>query len=140
MDFWCSRKCPSDQVSKCPSVQVSKCQSVQVSKCPRVQVSKCSGLTHLEREDSKLIIDGAAGNPAWEHPGLDSLKAHPRWKKPLDYFWCNTGALLEEKPFRRRSHVMTTIKLPTIKSWNTCCGETIGRTHYSSDLTIMEGI
>ena len=43
-------------------------------------------LTHLEREDSELIIDGAAGNPAWNHSGLDSLKAHPRWKKPLDYF------------------------------------------------------
>ena len=80
-------------------------------------------LTHLEREDSELIIDGTAGNPAWNHSGLDSLKAHPRWKKPLDYFWCNSGALLEEKPFRRRSHVMTTIKLPTIKSWNTCCGK-----------------
>ena len=29
-------------------------------------------LTHLEREDSELIIDGAAGNPAWQHPGLDA--------------------------------------------------------------------
>ena len=73
-------------------------------------------LTHFERADSELIIDGAAGKPAWDHPRLDSLKTHARWKIPIDDFWCNSGALLEDKPFRRRAHVMTTIRLPTVKS------------------------
>ena len=68
------------------------------------------------------MIDGAAGNPAWNHEGLLPLKEHSRWTEPIRYFWFSGGALLGEKPFRIKSFVMSTIHLPIIDQWTKCCG------------------
>ena len=55
-------------------------------------------LTHLQDPDHHVIIDGAAGSPAWKHEGLDDLRKHSRWQTPKSYFWCAGGILFDDKP------------------------------------------
>ena len=76
-------------------------------------------LIHLEDPGRQVIIDGAAGNPAWNHDGLLPLKEHSRWTEPIKYLWCSGGSLFRQEavPF-----VTSTIPLPNIDQWGQCCG------------------
>ena len=93
-------------------------------------------LTHLETPEHEIIIDGAAGNPAWYHEGLSSLRSHPKWNEPKSYFWCAGGVTLTGKPFNRRSKGMSTFELLTIRFWKTCCGQPFAN-HETSQTSVQ---
>ena len=95
-------------------------------------------LTHLEDDDNDIIIDGAAGNPAWFHEGLHGIRGHPRWNEPKPYYWCKSGVMLDDKPFRRKSFVMSTFKLATLDTWKHCFGKSFDSHVTSKSSTVCQ--
>ena len=79
---------------------------------------------HLVNEDRHLIIDAAAGNPAWKQPCILDLLNHRRLTHGTSYFWCSAGALVEGKSHKRHTKVASTFPLEHVKAWTKCCGKT----------------
>lgn len=73
--------------------------------------------SHLQDNQFHVIIDGAAGNPAWKHPSVKNLMNHKRISSPSEYYWCTAGVQMEGKPFRRKSFVMSTLPPNHISKW-----------------------
>ena len=73
--------------------------------------------------DRHVVIDGATGNPAWRHPALAELRAHPRISEPRAYYWCSAGVTLDGKPFRWKSRSMSTLPLSNVNQWKHCCAK-----------------
>ena len=91
----------------------------------------CSTLRHLTQlalytlqfSDRHVVVDGATGNPAWRHPSFAELKTHPRMSDPQVYHWCAAGVQLDNKPFRRKSFVMSSMPMTNVEQWKYCCGK-----------------
>ena len=75
-------------------------------------------LTHLEKDDRHVMIDGALGNPAWDHESVKELLEHPRMTHEQDYFWCTSGTMINGKYFRRKSRIRSTFHTPTVAKWS----------------------